>query len=62
MWQLILLYILEGGNTGKDEAVSPTIAADTQDNESNASDGNGSDGGKQRVPSLGESDPHGRYH
>lgn len=60
-WKLILLNILEGGNAGKDEVVSPTIAADPQDNESNASDGNGSDGGKQKVPSLGETDPNGRY-
>lgn len=61
MWQLILLYVLEGGNTGKDEAVSPTIAVNPQDNESDASDGNGSDSGKQKVPSLDESDPRGRY-
>ncbi|KAK1390852.1 Zinc finger CCCH domain-containing protein 46 [Heracleum sosnowskyi] len=50
---------VDGGNTGRDEAVSPTIAVDPQDHESNASDGNGSDSGKQTVPSLGESDPHG---
>ncbi|KAK1396375.1 hypothetical protein POM88_006238 [Heracleum sosnowskyi] len=50
----------EGGNTGRGESVSPTVADDPHDNESNARDGNGNDSGKQTVPSLGESDPHGR--
>lgn len=52
---------VDGGNSEKDEAVSPTIAADPQDNESNASNGNGSESDKQKVPSPDESDPNGSF-
>lgn len=58
---MIFFNVVEGGNGEKDEAVSPTIAADPQDNESNASNGNGSGSDEQKVLSLDESDPHGRY-
>lgn len=62
LWQLIFINLLEGVNTGNDEAVSPNMPDDPQDNESNDSNGNGCDSNKAKVPSVNESDPPARYY